>query len=194
MLEAHADEIGFMVRNITEEGFLYVTRIGGSDRAIARGKKVIILGDKGAVRAVIGNTAIHIREKENDKIPEVHELFFDIGASSKEEAEGRGIRVGHPAIFADTAEAADEYLRHLWSRLGYDPDDQATWEKPSVHMPPVRDIDVRTFAPKAWQASCELIGGAERMAPGNAYPWTDAFIVVGTLPFAAIAAMKSLPI
>src|SRR6478735_5705506 len=104
MIEAHADEIGFMVRNITDEGFLYVTRIGGSDRAIARGKRVVILGDKGPVPAVIGNTAIHIREKENDKIPEVHELFFDIGANSKEEAEGLGIRVGHPAIFADTAE------------------------------------------------------------------------------------------
>ena len=49
MLEAHADEIGFMIQNITEEGFLYVTRIGGSDRAIARGKRLKILGDKGPV-------------------------------------------------------------------------------------------------------------------------------------------------
>jgi putative aminopeptidase FrvX len=104
MLEAHADEIGFMIQNITEDGFLYVTRIGGSDRAIARGKRLKILGDKGPVVAVIGNTAIHIREKENDKIPEVHELHLDIGANSKEEVEGRGIRVGHPAIYADTAE------------------------------------------------------------------------------------------
>jgi putative aminopeptidase FrvX len=104
MLEAHADEIGFMIQNITEDGFLYVTRIGGSDRAIARGKRLKILGDKGPVIAVIGNTAIHIRDKENDKIPEVHELHLDIGATSKEEVEGRGIRVGHPAIYADTAE------------------------------------------------------------------------------------------
>jgi putative aminopeptidase FrvX len=104
MLEAHADEIGFMIQNITEDGFLYVTRIGGSDRAIARGKRLNILGDKGPVVAVIGNTAIHIREKENDKIPEVHELHLDIGANSREEVEGRGIRVGHPAIYIDTAE------------------------------------------------------------------------------------------
>ena len=53
---------------------------------------------------VIGNTAIHIRDKENEKIPEVHELHLDIGANSKEEVEARGIRVGHPAIYADTAE------------------------------------------------------------------------------------------
>jgi putative aminopeptidase FrvX len=104
MLEAHADEIGFMIQNITEDGFLYVTRIGGSDRAIARGKRLKILGDKGPVVAVIGNTAIHIREKENDKIPEVHELQLDIGANSKEEVEGHGIRVGHPAIYSDSAE------------------------------------------------------------------------------------------
>jgi endoglucanase len=56
------------------------------------------------VRGVIGNTAIHIRDKEHEKIPEVHELNVDIGANSKEEVEGRGIRVGHPAIYADTAE------------------------------------------------------------------------------------------
>ena len=104
MLEAHADEIGFMIQHITEEGFLYVTRIGGSDRAIARGKRLTILADKGPVRGVIGNTAIHIRDKEHEKIPEVHELNVDIGANSKEEVEGRGIRVGHPAIYADTAE------------------------------------------------------------------------------------------
>ncbi|MBV9107328.1 MAG: M42 family metallopeptidase [Verrucomicrobia bacterium] len=104
MLEAHADEIGFMIRNISEDGFLYVTRIGGSDRAIARGKRLRILGQKGPVPAVMGITAIHLREKENDKIPEVHELYLDVGASSKEQVEERGIRVGQPAIYADTAE------------------------------------------------------------------------------------------
>jgi putative aminopeptidase FrvX len=104
MLEAHADEIGFMIRNISEEGFLYVTRIGGSDRAIARGKRLTILGDKGLVPAVMGITAIHLRDKENDKIPEVHELYLDVGANSKVQVEERGVRVGQPAIYADTAE------------------------------------------------------------------------------------------
>jgi putative aminopeptidase FrvX len=104
MLEAHADEIGFMIQNITDEGFLYVTRIGGTDRAIARSKRLIILGDKGNVPAVIGNTAIHLRDKESDKLPEIHELYLDIGANSKQEVERRGVRVGHPAIYADTPE------------------------------------------------------------------------------------------
>jgi putative aminopeptidase FrvX len=103
MLEAHADEIGYMIQNITESGFLYVIRIGGSDRAIARSKRLTILGDKGPVSAVVGGTAYHIRDRENEKVPEVHELYLDIGASSREEVEKRGIRVGHPAVYADTA-------------------------------------------------------------------------------------------
>jgi endoglucanase len=104
MLEAHADEIGFMIQNITDDGFLYVTRIGGSDRATARGKRVQILGDRDPVLGVIGNIAIHLRDKETDKIPEVHELYLDIGAKSKTEVEERGVRVGHPAVYTDTAE------------------------------------------------------------------------------------------
>jgi putative aminopeptidase FrvX len=104
MLEAHADEIGFMIQNIADNGFLFVTRIGGSDRAIARGKRVTILGDNGPVSAVFGNTAIHLRDKDSDKLPEVHELFLDVGANSREEVEARGIRVGHPAVYADSAE------------------------------------------------------------------------------------------
>jgi endoglucanase len=104
MLEAHADEIGFMVQNITDEGFIYFTRIGGSDRAIARGKRIKILGSKGPVLGVIGNTAVHLRDKDDDKIPEVHQLYVDIGARSRKEVEERGIRPGHPAIYTDSAE------------------------------------------------------------------------------------------
>jgi hypothetical protein len=76
-----------------------------------------------------------------------------------------------------TREAAQEHSRHIWTRLGYDPDDSSTWESPSVHMASHQDIDVKTFAPKAWQASCELVGGAQRLAVDRPYPWTDGFIV-----------------
>jgi putative aminopeptidase FrvX len=104
MVEAHADEIGFIIQNIGDEGYLYLNRIGGSDRAIARGKRLKILGDRGPVLGVIGNTAIHLREKDEDKIPEVHQLFVDIGAKSRAEVESRGIRVGHPAVYTDSVE------------------------------------------------------------------------------------------
>ena len=104
MLEAHADEIGFMIQNISEEGYLYITRTGGSDRAIARGKRVQILGDQGPAVGVIGNTAVHLRDSENEKVPQLHELFIDVGARNRAEVESRGIRVGHPVVYVDTAQ------------------------------------------------------------------------------------------
>lgn len=122
MLEAHADEIGFMVKYITDEGFIRVDRIGGSDHAIARGKRVILLGDKGHVKGVIGNTAIHLRPKDDeDKPPKLEELFIDIGASSKKEVVERGIRVGHPAVYTESVEelTAKRLIgRALDNRLG----------------------------------------------------------------------------
>ena len=104
MFEAHADEIGYMVKFISKDGFIFVDRVGGSDVATARGRRVEIFGDKGTVRGVIGNIAIHIRYRENEKVPKVHELAIDIGASSAKEVAKAGIRVGHPAVYADGVE------------------------------------------------------------------------------------------
>ena len=104
MFEAHADEIGYMVKYITDDGFLYVDRVGGSDAATGRGRRVDILGDKGVVRGIIGNIAIHIRDRENEKVPPVHELVIDIGATNAKDVEKAGIRVGHPMVYADAAE------------------------------------------------------------------------------------------
>lgn len=104
MLEAHADEIGYMVKHITEEGFMYVDRVGGSDAATGRGRRVDILGDHGVVRGIIGNTAIHIRDRENEKAPQPHELVVDIGVSSAKEVTKAGIRVGHVMVYSDAAE------------------------------------------------------------------------------------------
>lgn len=106
MLEAHADEIGFIVKHITKEGWLHVDRIGGSDVATARGRRLTVLGEKGAVRGITGNTAIHLRKDSlhDEKAPKVHEIYVDVGAKSAEEVAQLGIRVGHPAVYADAAE------------------------------------------------------------------------------------------
>lgn len=121
MLESHADEIGFMVKMITKDGFLYLDRVGGSDAATARGRRLDILGDKGVVRGIIGNTAIHIRERENEKAPQVHELYVDIGASNPKEVAEAGIRVGHPAVYSYGAEFMGKEIilgRALDNRIG----------------------------------------------------------------------------
>ncbi|MDB6133086.1 MAG: endoglucanase [Verrucomicrobiales bacterium] len=105
MIEAHADEIGFMVKHITSEGFIHVDRIGGSDYATARGRKIIFQGDKGPVTGIIGNTAIHIRDRTGgEKAPEVHELYVDVGADSAKSVEALGLRVGHPAVYSVSVE------------------------------------------------------------------------------------------
>lgn len=67
MLEAHADEIGYMVKNVASDGFLRIDRIGGSDAATARGRRISIFGDAGPVTGIIGNTAIHLRDKSGDE-------------------------------------------------------------------------------------------------------------------------------
>lgn len=122
MLEAHADEIGFTVKHISEEGFIHIDRLGGSDRAIARAKRIHIFGDEGPVMGVIGNTAIHLRtNRKNEKVPKWHELFVDIGADSREEVEERGIRVGQPAVYTDeVAELTENRIvgRALDNRIG----------------------------------------------------------------------------
>jgi hypothetical protein len=123
MLEAHADEIGFIVKHITKEGWLRIDRIGGSDTATARGRRIHLLGDKGVVHGVIGNTAIHLRKDSlgEEKAPKIHELYVDVGASSAETVSELGLRVGHPAVYADAAEefAKNRIVgRALDNRLG----------------------------------------------------------------------------
>jgi hypothetical protein len=71
--------------------------------------------------------------------------------------------------------AAAELTASVWTRLGYDPDDQSTWAESSVHMPTHRHLDVETFAPRAWQAAAELVGGHDRIR--RPFGWGDGFIV-----------------
>jgi putative aminopeptidase FrvX len=121
MLEAHADEIGFIVRHIDEKGFLSLGPIGGSDRTLASARRVRLFGSKGIVQGVIGNTAIHLRDTSKDKPAEWKDLFIDIGASTAKEVEKLGIRVGTPAIFTDDAiEAGKDRIvgRALDNRIG----------------------------------------------------------------------------
>jgi len=102
MLEAHSDEIGYVVKQVTTEGFLRVDRIGGTDAAAGRARRLRILGDRGEVPGILGLTAIHLRKDlNNEKVPKPHELWVDVGASTAAEVAELGIRVGHPAVYAD---------------------------------------------------------------------------------------------
>ena len=86
VIEAHADEISWFVNYITEDGYIYVIRNGGSDFQIAPSMRVNIYGEKGIVQGIFGWPAIHVRQ---DKNPETAQdtVFIDIGCSSREEVE-----------------------------------------------------------------------------------------------------------
>jgi endoglucanase len=96
MLSAHADEIAMAVNYIDENGFIYVRKMGGIDAAITKAQRVVIHTRGGAVKGVVGNVAPHLTKQEGDpKPPKIHDLFIDIGAGSRKEAE-KLVRVGDP--------------------------------------------------------------------------------------------------
>ncbi|KAK8129108.1 hypothetical protein PG984_010216 [Apiospora sp. TS-2023a] len=75
------------------------------------------------------------------------------------------------------AETCDRWTRHVWPRLGMDPDDQSTWHTERSHMSKLHMEPARDLAPLAWQAICELCGGEDRIVMPGGGMWTDAFIV-----------------
>jgi endoglucanase len=104
MLAAHADEIAMAVNFINAEGFIYVRKMGGIDAAITKAQRVIIHSHKGPVKGVVGNVAPHLtRNEEERKLPKMHDLFIDIGVSSRKEAE-KLVQVGDPITLNDEFE------------------------------------------------------------------------------------------
>ncbi len=100
MLAAHMDEVGLMVKNITKKGFLQFAKIGGIDDRILFAQKVIVHTDKGSLTGVMSSKPIHIqKEEERKKVIEADDLFIDIGAKDKKEAQKMGVRVGDVASF-----------------------------------------------------------------------------------------------
>ena len=120
VIEAHSDEIGWYVNYITEEGLIYVIRNGGSDHMIAPSKDVLIHTKKGKVKGVFGWPAIHVRNKSSEEKPDVHKIWIDVGAASKEEVVKMGIHVGCMITYPDPLRKMNDYYvcRALDNRAG----------------------------------------------------------------------------
>ena len=100
MLAAHMDEVGLMVKNITKKGFLQFAKVGGIDDRILFAQKVIVHTDKSPLIGVMGSKPIHIqKDEERKKVIEADDLFIDIGAKDKKEAQNMGVHVGDVASF-----------------------------------------------------------------------------------------------
>src|SRR5579862_1404380 len=100
MLSGHVDEIGLMVRYVDDQGFIWVTKIGGPDPVQHWGQRVHVHTKNGPVLGVIGKRPIHnTPPDERAKGAKLEDLFVDIGAKDKVEALKR-IRIGDPITFA----------------------------------------------------------------------------------------------
>lgn len=99
MVAGHLDEVGFMITQIDDKGFLRFQTVGGWWSQVMLAQRVTIVTRKGDVTGVIGSKPPHILPPEARKKPvEIKDMFIDIGASSQEEAMEWGVRPGDQVV------------------------------------------------------------------------------------------------
>jgi endoglucanase len=119
-LAGHSDEIGYIVRDIGEDGCLRIARIGGSDRTVSQGQHVVVHTEDGPVRGVIGQTAIHLRDSAEESLQDVAEQHVDIGVTDQEAAAEQVERGDPITVEQRVSELAGERIaaRGLDNRVG----------------------------------------------------------------------------
>jgi len=99
MLAGHMDEIGFMVRHVTAEGFLKFVPLGGWWDQVLLGQRVIVKTHQGDITGIIGAKPPHLLSAdERKKLVEKQDMYIDLGATSAQEVEQAGVRVGDPVV------------------------------------------------------------------------------------------------
>ena len=100
LLDAHMDEVGFLVSYIEDSGFLRLTPLGGWDARVLPAHALRIRTRSGEdVRGVVGTLPPHVTaDTDRSKAFKLEDLFVDIGATSREEVEARGITIGAPVV------------------------------------------------------------------------------------------------
>ncbi len=108
MLAGHCDQIGLIVSHIDDSGFLYTQMIGGWDPQQLIGQRMVVWSGNGPIPAVIARKPIHLlTEEERKQVVKQKDLWLDIGASDKQDAESV-IRIGDPV----TLELGFQLLRN----------------------------------------------------------------------------------
>jgi endoglucanase len=96
MLAGHCDQIGFLVRYIDTDGYLYLQAIGGWDPQIVVGQKMAVWTAEGPLAGVIARKPLHLlTEEERKQVAKLKDLWLDIGAKDQADAASR-VRVGDP--------------------------------------------------------------------------------------------------
>lgn len=101
MLQAHMDELGLIVRNITPDGFLLIERVGGMPEKSLLSQKLDLLTDAGKIiSGYVGAKSHHITQaNEKYTVPGVHDMYVDVGLDSREAVLAAGIQVGDPLTY-----------------------------------------------------------------------------------------------
>ncbi len=100
MVVGHMDEIGFMVKEVTKEGYVKFLPVGGWWGHVALAQRMRIMTAKGAVVGVVGSRPPHILEpKDREKVMEIKDMFIDVGAQEGfDVAKKLGVKIGDPII------------------------------------------------------------------------------------------------
>ncbi len=169
-LTGHADEIGFIVRDVLDDGFLRIARIGGSDRTVSKGQHVTIHADE-PVQGVIGQTAIHLRDGSDEEYEDIAGQFVDIGAADADEARAH-VEIGDAVTFStDVEELVGDRIaaRGIDNRTG-------TWAAAEgLRRAAAADVDATVYAVSTVQEEVGLQGA--RMV-GVDLEAVDAFVAV----------------
>jgi putative aminopeptidase FrvX len=98
MLDGHIDEIGVIVQYIDDDGFVYISPIGGWDPQVLVGQRIRFLGNAGDVYGVVGKKPIHLMKAEDrEHASKFTDLWVDVGAAKRDEAEAL-LSVGDPGV------------------------------------------------------------------------------------------------
>ena len=114
MLFAHLDQIGLCIKRLGEDGFLRIDRIGGVNRKALVAAPVLVHNDRGdALPGSIGVMAHHLTpDAQRFTVPDIPDLYVDVGAASREDLVAMGFKVGDPITFVNPfAVLGDRYLR-----------------------------------------------------------------------------------
>jgi putative aminopeptidase FrvX len=103
LLDGHIDEIGVIAQYIDDDGFIYIAPIGGWDAQVLVGQRIRFLTVAGDVIGVVGRRPIHlIKTEDREKGVKFSDLWVDIGARNRAEAESR-VAVGDPGVIDSRA-------------------------------------------------------------------------------------------
>ena len=103
LIDGHIDEIGVIVQYIDDDGFIYISPIGGWDAQVLVGQRIRLLASAGDVIGVVGRKAVHLMKNgDKDQGVKFTDLWLDIGAKNRAEAEAR-ISVGDPGVIDSRA-------------------------------------------------------------------------------------------